>query len=391
MEMMIDITDAFKCSGCYACASICPQKCIYMVTDSEGFLYPQINSSLCTDCKMCERVCPIINAPNKNDIPSSFAAINKNDEIRTQSSSGGIFTLLAEKILEEGGVVFGASFTDDFKEVTHIAVTDKEHLYKLRGSKYLQSKIGDTYKQAEDYLKKGICVYFSGTPCQISGLYSYLGKKYENLYTQDLICHGVPSPLVWQEYLELLEQKVKAKAQNVFFRHKNNSWKNYDLCIEFVSGAKYEKCVYQDAYMRGFLFNLYLRPSCYMCGFKSVNRCADITLADFWGVQNIMPDIDDDKGTSLVICHSDKGVRMLENCGNCIITETVDIDSALVYNPSMLLSAVPHKNRKKFFSGLSTGKIDKLITSCVKTPFYKRILGRFKFVVKRVLKKYKRR
>ncbi|MBO5019503.1 MAG: Coenzyme F420 hydrogenase/dehydrogenase, beta subunit C-terminal domain [Clostridia bacterium] len=379
---MINITDAFKCSGCHSCVNICPKKCIDMASDSEGFLYPKVNSSLCINCGLCEKACPIINSFDGNDNSSAFAAVNKNDIIRLESSSGGIFTLLAENVLEKGGVVFGAAFTDDFKEVTHIAVTDKEHLYKLRGSKYLQSRIGDTYKQAEDYLKKGICVYFSGTPCQIAGLHSYLGKEYQNLYTQDLICHGVPSPFVWKRYLELREQGARSRASNVFFRQKNNSWKNYDLCIEFENGAKYEKCASQDTYMRGFLFNLYLRPSCYACGFKSVNRCADITLADFWGIQNIMPDIDDDKGISLVVTHSKKGNELLKQIARNIILKEVSLDSAIKYNPSMVSSAKPNGKRKKFFKKKSNIPIDVLIDSYLKVSVYKKVFRKIKRYIK---------
>lgn len=379
---MINITDAFKCSGCHSCVNICPKKCIDMTADSEGFLYPKVNSSLCINCGLCERACPIINSFDGNDNSSAFAAVNKNDKIRLESSSGGIFTLLAENVLEKGGVVFGAAFTDDFKEVTHIAVIDKEHLYKLRGSKYLQSKIGDTYKQAEDYLKKGICVYFSGTPCQIAGLYSFLGKEYNNLYTQDIICHGVPSPLVWQRYLELRERKAQSKAQNVFFRRKNTSWKNYNFCIEFENGAKYEKCASQDTYMRGFLFNLYLRPSCYACGFKSVNRHSDITLADFWGIQNIMPDIDDDKGTNLLIVHSKKGNELLQQIEQSVITKEVSLNSAIKYNPSMIYSSNIHSKRKRFFKKNSNSLIDTLIESCLKVSIYKRTLRKIKRYIK---------
>lgn len=379
---MINITDVSKCSGCHSCVAVCPKNCIDMIVDSEGFLYPKVNSSLCINCGLCEKACPIINSFDRNDNPSAFAAVNKNDKIRLRSSSGGIFTLLAENVLEKGGVVFGAAFADDFKEVVHIAVTDKEHLYKLRGSKYLQSKIGDTYKQAQDYLNKGVCVYFSGTPCQIAGLYSYLGKEYQNLYTQDLICHGVPSPLVWKRYLELREQGARSRASNVFFRQKNNSWKNYDLCIEFENGTKYEKCGSQDIFMRGFLSNLYLRPSCYVCGFKSVNRCADITLADFWGVQNILPKIDDDKGTSLVIVHSQKGMGLLKQIQSDIVIEETDLDLAVKHNPSMIYSSNLNYKREKFFKKKSNLSIDILINSCLRVSIFKRVFRKIKRYIK---------
>ena len=190
---MIDIESSVKCNGCHACSSACPKSCIQMVSDEEGFWYPQVNKEQCADCGLCEKVCPIIHKwqPDNNRSTAAIAAINQNEKVRQNSSSGGIFTLIAEAIIDQGGAVFGAAFAEDFKSVHHIYVDNKIDLAKLRGSKYVQSKIGDTYKIAKECLDSGRIVLFTGTPCQIGGLYSYLRKPYDNLYTQDIICHGV--------------------------------------------------------------------------------------------------------------------------------------------------------------------------------------------------------
>lgn len=384
---MIRITDKSKCSGCYSCENACPQNCITMVSDNEGFWYPQVDEQKCVNCGLCEKSCPIMNKTIDGDIvPSVFAVINKDENVRLESSSGGIFTLLAERIINNGGVVFGAAFAKDFKSVEHIVVDKIEDLYKLRGSKYLQSKIGDAYKLVKQYLKDGKCVYFSGTPCQISGLYSYLGKNYDNLITQDLICHGVPSPLVWEKYVNYCEKKAASKTRRTFFRHKKYGWKKFSLQFVFEDGGKYSQTIYDDLYMRGFLTDLYLRPSCYNCSFKSIERLADITLADFWGVEKISAHMDDDKGTSLVFLHSIKGKTLFDKISDKIIFDSTDLDFAVRANSAMIKSAKPHRNRDKFFKNLQTFEIDRLIDLCLKTPFYLKCLRRGKAIIKRMIK-----
>ena len=232
---MIEIENKTKCSGCHACANACPKNCISMTSDEEGFWYPQVDKSKCIDCGLCEKICPIIHKwqPDNSRTTTAMAAINTNEEIRLKSSSGGLFTLIAENIIDQGGVVFGAAFTDDFKSVRHICVDNIADLDKLRGSKYVQSKIGDTYKQAKEYLDSGRKVLFTGTPCQLGGLYSYLRKPYENLFTQDIICHGVPSPMVWERYVDFREKKSASSTQRMFFRHKKYGWKTFAVLFEF--------------------------------------------------------------------------------------------------------------------------------------------------------------
>lgn len=282
---MIEIIQKEKCSGCHGCVNACPKHCITMHPDTEGFWYPQINKEQCIACGLCEKVCPIIRKNESDDhfTTKAMAAINQDEEIRLKSSSGGVFTLIAEEIIKQGGAVFGAAFSEDFKSVHHICVDTVEGLDKLRGSKYVQSRIGDTYKQAKAFLEEGKKVLFTGTPCQISGLYAYLAKPYENLYTQDLICHGTPSPMVWKKYVEYREQKAASKTQRMFFRHKQYGWKTYAVLFEFANNTAYGKTLHEDAFMKVFLSNICLRPSCYACSFKTLHRESDLTLADFWG------------------------------------------------------------------------------------------------------------
>lgn len=360
---MIDIESSERCSGCYACVNACPKNCIKMIPDKEGFWYPQIDKENCIDCGLCEKVCPIIYKwqPDNSRTTTAMAAINMNEDIRLKSSSGGIFTLIAEEIIKRGGVVFGAAFADDFRSVHHIYVDNTESLEKLRGSKYVQSKIGDTYKQAKDFLDSGRIVLFTGTPCQIGGLYSYLRKPYENLFTQDIICHGVPSPMVWEKYIDEREKKSASTTQRMFFRHKKYGWKTYAVLFEFSNNTAYVKNLLEDPYMRLFLSNVCLRPSCYSCSFKTESRQADITLADFWGVQYTVPKMDDDKGTSLVISHSEKGVHLMKSISSFIVSQDIDMNFVLKYNPALIQSAKKNMQRELVFERMASYDIDDIV------------------------------
>jgi len=379
---MIKITEKSKCSGCSACAMACPLGCISMVRDNEGFLYPKVDDEKCVHCGLCSKICPIL---NKNDIAvsdiSAYAVINKNEEIRKNSSSGGVFSLFAGEVIRNNGVVFGASFSDDFKSVHHIVVTKIEELAKLRGSKYLQSNIDCTYQDVEFYLKKGTLVYFSGTPCQIGGLYAYLRKDYDNLITQDLICHGVPSPLVWQKYVEHRSAHAKSSVNKVSFRSKNSGWKKFSVSISFKNDTEYLCEFPSDPFMRLFLDNYCLRPSCYDCSFKGKIRQSDITLADFWGINKVLPDMDDDKGTSLVFINSEKGRKLFDTLKNNLNFNTVGIESAVKYNIAMTNSVSPPKKQNRFwidFNKKSFNKLEKKYCKPVKASKLRIILSKIK-------------
>ena len=304
---MIHITDREKCCGCEACIQRCPQQCITLHEDGEGFLYPETDEGRCIDCGLCEKVCPVIFQGTGRRPLNVYAAKNPDEEIRWESSSGGVFTLLAEKILSEGGVVFGARF-DARWEVVHDYTENVEGLSAFRGSKYVQSRIGDSFRQTECFLKTGRKVLFSGTPCQIAGLKLFLKKEYDNLLTVDFICHGVPSPGVWRKYLKEIAARRAAGKNTVLyaslnksgdvlrdisfisFRDKTLSWKKYSfvVCFSATDGAEKNSVLlsedlHTNLFLKGFLADLYLRPSCYACPVKKLKSGSDLTIGDFLG------------------------------------------------------------------------------------------------------------
>lgn len=310
---MICIDDKKNCTGCHACYNVCPVKCISMEYDFEGFLYPFIDSNKCINCNRCVQVCPVLNHNKNKDFHETvYAAYSKLKDIRQNSSSGGVFTHLAEYVLENDGVVFGAAFDAEF-QVHHIQVDDIEDLKLLRGSKYVQSRIERTYEAAQNVLKGNKMVLFTGTPCQIDGLRLFLGRDYDKLYTQDLICHGVPSPAVWDRYLQTQIEQKQSHVKNICFRDKVNGWNKYSLTVEFDNKESVSDVFTVNPMMKAYLRDMCLRPSCYECPSKGIKRSSDITLADFWNVQDYFLDLNDNKGIDLVICHSQKGEELLNS------------------------------------------------------------------------------
>jgi len=356
---MINIEDKLNCCGCHACYNICPKKAIGMKEDEKGFKYPYINKSKCINCGLCEKVCPIINTRRKEYNIKAYACYNKNENIRLDSSSGGIFNLLAEKILKKDGIVFGAKFDKEFN-VIHSYIYKVEDLENFRKSKYVQSTIGDTYKEAKEFLDNGKFVLFTGTPCQIEGLKCYLQKDYDNLHTQDIICHGVPSPKVWKKYLEYRKSQDLEEPKQINFRQKDNGWNLYALFLQYNNNT-YKTSHEKDLFMRTFLKDASLRDSCYSCSFKQKIRNSDITLADFWGIKNILPDMNDNKGISLVIVNSDKGRELFDSINENIECREVIPEEAMMYNKSIIQSATMHKNRDEFFDNLDNMNFDKLV------------------------------
>ena len=323
-----------------------------MDEDKEGFLQPAINTRDCLNCHKCERVCPILN-PEKNNEEhqtNAFAAINKDDAIRRKSSSGGVFYALAEWTIAQGGVVFGARFNEQWRVVHDFSET-REGIIPFLGSKYVQSFIGETYKQAKLFLEDGRWVLFTGTPCQLGGLRSFLGKNYEKLIQVDLICHGVPSPRVWRDYLK--EDFPKADTfSKIAFRTKDDGWHGkYGMVIEEIRGGERISHRYSNnnPFLYGFLFNYFLRPSCYHCGFKTITRNSDITLADAWGVEHYAPEMDDNNGTSLLLVHSLKGKEIAETLQRSIKMKDVPLQVSLKSNRRVASSVPLTKARNRFF------------------------------------------
>lgn len=351
---MIKTNDKKDCCGCSACVQRCPKQCISLYEDEEGFLYPRVDKTVCIDCGLCEKVCPVLNQSEGHEPVAVYAAKNPNEEIRMQSSSGGIFTMLAERIIDEGGVVFGACWDKDWN-VVHDYAESKEDIAKFRGSKYVQSNIGETFKQTETFLIEGRKVLFSGTPCQIAGLKHFLLKDYDNLLTIEIICHSVPSPGVWQQYLTEKLQTIgwnKSDIRHISFRSKATGWKGYSFMIENKDGNVFSELGSKNAFMRGFLANLYTRPSCQKCPAKQLKSGSDITLGDFWGINSLMPEIDDDKGVSVVIVNTEKGREAMHIVDNLLPASWTDICSK---NPAVVKSATASAKKDQFFQedGLS--------------------------------------
>lgn len=349
---MINIADKSKCCGCSGCVEACPKQCISFEEDHEGFRYPKVNLNTCINCGLCEKVCSVVNGIQPQKIVNVYAASNKDADIRRSSSSGGVFTYLAEQIINDGGIVYGAAYNKVW-EVEHIAVEQIDDLQKLRSSKYMQSRMGDTFKNVRSNLIKGRKVLFSGTPCQVSGLKKFLNKKYDNLYCIDIICHGVPSPKIWRKYLiqlinnGILETDME-HIKDVNFRAKDTGWLNSKIVIKYED-KEYCNSKDSDSYYRAFTQNVSLRPICYNCPFKAGGSGSDLTIADFWGIKEVDHSVFDDNGVSMII---DYGKNKFDISGLNLKQEPTD--SIKHYNGSFYHSSQYNANRKVLF-----GKIDK--------------------------------
>lgn len=360
---MPNLANKSQCTGCTACASICPQNCIQMKENSEGFSYPVIkDNSICISCRACERVCPILNDNQRNEEQTkAYAALSKDDGLRMESSSGGVFSELAKLVLETNGIVYGASYDKDFK-VKHIGIENVELLGKLRGAKYSQSELSTSFQRIKMQLDADRQVLFSGTPCQIGGLKAFLKKDYANLFCIDFVCHGVPSPLVWKKYVE-----YRARIDNnsntpeyINLRNKESGWSHFSYKVEFAyPGEKRYLCRNnEDLFMKLFVSNYILRRSCSDCHYKGYSRVADITLGDFWGIWNIIPDMDDNKGTSLVLTHSDKGEKLLKTAADNLRYGQVTLDQATMMNASLIKSSFSQPSRDKVLDEIAQNGFD---------------------------------
>lgn len=381
---MIELKRNQDCCGCTACVSICPKHCVKMKQDREGFLYPVINIDVCTQCNACNNVCPVLNVGQKEVPPRSYssktkayAAFIEDEEILLASSSGGIFTGVASVILEEGGVVYGAAWVNG--EVCHIAVDSIEELARLRGSKYVQSSLEGVLSEVREHLRAERKVLFSGTPCQIAGLRAFLRKEYDHLLTIEVACHGAPSPKVLRRYMQELQQQYGDDVK-LNFRSKRDGWREYKVTA--YTGAEYHfhEGQKENIYMRGFLHELYSRPICHECPFKSGASGADITLADFWGIEKVLPDFPSLNGVSLVLAHSAKSEEMLMNLQRLNVNE-VDLHQALKQNGALVHSEDPHPERNYFFKYLDEMPYRILLEDCITL----RPITRFKLSIKSFL------
>lgn len=299
-----------NCTGCLACYNACNNKALKVKQDEEGFTYPYIDAEHCTNCGLCSQVCPELssNERERMDPIEVYAAWNKDYEVVRKSSSGGFFTVVAKWFLSNSGSVYGAAFEADFN-VNHIRVTDEAGLQLLVGSKYVQSNVGITFKQVKSDLKKGKWVLYCGTPCQITGLNNYLGNKCDRqkLFTIDLVCHGVPTPTMFHEYKKYLEKQYKSKIISYSFRDKKWSWAHYNTKAVFENGKVYYGKWEEDVFMRGFLREYYLRPSCHHCRYSNTKRPGDFSIADFWCYSNPRgEERNRDRGVNAILVNTQK-------------------------------------------------------------------------------------
>lgn len=379
------------CSGCTACQSICPKTAISMIADTEGFLYPQIDESKCVQCGLCEKVCPSLNRDLPRTPLAVYAAKAKDDELRLKSSSGGVFSLLARQVIARGGVVYGAGFDHNDWHVMHKSAENEDELEDLRGSKYVQSDVQGIYAAVEDQLLSGREVLFSGTPCQVAGLRRYLNVlkvDISKLLLVDVVCHAVPSPMVWQKYLDEREAALAggggsapAEGRNIkriSCRHKTCGWKRFSISLRFANDMEYLCDLRTDPFLRGFLSELYNRPSCHNCQCRELRSGSDLTIADYWRVHEKFPEMDDNSGTSLVLVNTNNGVAAFDGITNCVERKESDFSDAVRINPALVRSAVLSSQRSKFFRWIRRGRFDSVVQPLLTRPLWQRIASRFK-------------
>lgn len=362
---MINIADKAKCCGCCACVDVCAHKAITLKTDIEGFWYPEVNTELCTNCGLCDKTCPElnINQLKKNDYPKpvkTIAAIHKRMDVRWDSTSGGAFSALADAMYEQGGYVSGAIYNEDFSVRNYVS-NNPEDLLKLRSSKYLQSKAEGLYAEIRTLLRKGEKVLACGTPCQMAALRSFLRKDYENLIIVDFICRGVNSPKVYRKYLDSLERKHGGKVVYVKAKNKELGWRNLTRKVVFDNGAVYYGVSMEDDFRRGYHTNVYCRPSCYTCQYKGSPRMSDITIGDYWGIEKVDPNLDNNIGTSMILLNSKKGEDFFELVKDKLEYCETSFQSILPGNPALVSPLSPAKiDREQFFIDLDKGTFEEV-------------------------------
>ena len=321
MNRYLNNNNPSDCCGCSACVQRCPKSCLAMGVDKDGFLFPKvIDGNACVDCGLCAKVCPLENEVDKVQYQSFYGAYNNNLEDIRKSSSGGIYPALSKWFIKQGGIVYGSMLETASRDLYHVGVTDIDGLDKTLGSKYYQSEIRDSYKECKSSLDKGLLVLFTGTPCQIQGLKCFLKKEYKNLFTADVICHGVPSGMMFKAYVRYLEKKHRAKLVDINFRDKEKYGWSITLryTMEFFDGKRKDYYLerWYSEYFMDFLGGYIARESCYSCPFSSLDRPGDITMGDFWGYQYKRPDLRHPEGLSLIISNSKKGeylINLLES------------------------------------------------------------------------------
>lgn len=361
---MIDIVKKDECTGCAGCYNSCPKDAIKMEEDENGFLFPVVDEEKCIKCGICVKKCPALNkveVKENFEEPIVYAAWSLDENTRFESTSGGIFTEIANNILSKNGYVAGARYGEDNK-IEHCIINRKEDMHIIRQSKYAQSDKGLIYRKIKELLLAGEKVLFCGTPCEVGALINFLGKKYENLTLCDFICRGSNSPKVYRKYLDYLENKYNSKIKRVWFKNKTYGWNRFSTKLEFENGKSYIKDRYRDLYMRCYIQeNLYMRSCCEKCNYKEFPHVSDITLADFWGVTGSKSSLDYDKGTSLVLINSLKGKEIFEEIKDNIFAEENSLANAIKGNPCITKSVVMNEKRDEFFKDIDNMDFKKAV------------------------------
>ena len=393
----IELLDKKECCGCGSCMQKCPKNAIRMVEDREGFFYPVIDKKLCIMCGICSKVCPQLKEVKKkkeNNYPKAFAVYNKNKDELIKSSSGGVFSAIANYVLENNGIVFGAAYNDEL-DVMHIKIKDKKELNKIRGSKYVQSNINITYKETEEELKKGKLVLFTGTPCQVAGLNSFLIKNYNNLITCDLVCHGVPSQKLFHKYLNYLSEKFGSKVVSYDFRSKAKKGWGLISKIKTADGKiRYREPDF-DPYYSNFLESNTYRENCYKCHYANYNRCSNITLADYWGIDDVHSEFSNKSGNSLILINNTKGEEVFNKIKDNLQCISTDLDIAARYNKNLIEPSKRSSKRDKIYLNIDKFSTKKYITKnlapkiTIKKILRNIIPTKIKNLLKSILKKIK--
>ena len=393
---MITIDKKEMCCGCTACYSICARNAISMQPDGEGFLYPVISSELCVDCKLCEKICPMYHEVNSGtDKRVSYVIRAKDKQTVKESTSGGFVTPFAHWVLNHGGVICGAVF-DDRYQVIHQFISCDNDVKKLRGSKYVQSDLNECFSKIENFLKQGKIVAFVGTTCQVYGLKAYLMKDYKKLITIDLVCHGTPSPKLWDKYLTEKKLKYNAEITSVAFRNKTYGYHSGTMRIEFSNGRVYCGSARVDYMLKSFFKEISSRPSCYQCKFKTLERCSDFTIYDCWHASELVEGlVDDDKGYTNVIVQSDKGNQIMDMIKELYELYQVDTEKAVAKDGIMIRnSAVPHQKRAEYYNDIENNTLKQHINKYISISYKDRVIESSKkwiysLGIYQFLKKYK--
>ena len=383
----ITLINTYDCTGCHACFNRCSLQAIEMRADNEGFLYPFIDENKCINCGSCLDVCPIKKKPSEFNEKDAYAAYAKDDNEHASSSSGGIFAVLARYILKNSGYVCGAAF-DEGMTLKHILTNKEDDLNRIKGTKYVQSEINGIYSQIKELLEKGTTVLFGGTPCQVGGLKSYLNKEYNSLLTVDLICHGVPSPMVLSRYLN--EVGGENVVTGMSFRDKTCGLSDVYLTYDLSNGQTIREKYSESEYIKGFIQNLTIRPSCFRCKFKGLNRCSDITIGDYWGLNDYHPEMITKMGTSAVLIHSLQGKKYYDLVKKDLEYVESKPESVSFWNTCVKKSVEYNPSREEFFKNLEKMTIKENVNKLykitenkpVKMTFANRVIRKVKSVIR---------